>query len=276
MEARRFKIFKNVILKIVNLKAIKNFFVKHRKLFLILGIGAVLVAIHIPFYMAHRVEDDAYISFTCGRNLADTGIDGFNIGEKVSVCTSHFYVFLIAGARIISGNFFIPVVMFVNFVIFLCSLYMLSSLFFPDLRRRLILWAISSLSPVSLLITDKGMETSLLLFLIVIILRWIYTQKANFITYAALFLMPFVRPDWAAFICLPILFIFIKNKKFDGKIFFSIVCGILSFFLFNKLYFGSFLNQSIIAKSTMSVKVPFLILLKSVFFLERFWHIHAV
>ncbi|MGA2417792.1 MAG: hypothetical protein ABSF55_00935 [Candidatus Staskawiczbacteria bacterium] len=233
------------------MKILQEVFIKHRSLFLILCVGVALVLIHIPFYMTGNIQDDAYIYFRCGQNLADSGVYGFNNGEKVSACTSHLYVFMIAAVRLVFGNFFIPAIMFVNFVIFLCGLYILSSLFFSDLKRRLLVWGISSLMPISLVISNRGMETPLLILLIVIVFKWIYTQKADFFTYSALFLIPFVRPDWAVFILMPILFVFVKNKKFDYKIFFISMFGILAFFLFNKLYFGSFLNQTIIAKSIM-------------------------
>lgn len=248
----------------------KKFFKKHRLLLLILGTGFLLVLLHIPFYLAHRIEDDSYISFTCGKTLAESGTLGFNKGEKISVCTSHLYVLIIAASHLVFGDFFIQAVMLFNLIISLWALYIMSSLFYAGLKQRLILWSISSFLPQALLIVDKGMETPILIFLIAVILKWVCSQKFGLSACFALFLVPFVRPDWAVFILLPIIYVFIKNRKIDYKILLSAISGTLAFFIFNKLYFGHFLNQSIIAKSHLIVKTPFWELLGKVFFSNDF------
>lgn len=227
----------------------KNLLEKNRFLFLILVIGAILLLARIPFYLTNYIQEDAYISFRCGVNLSETGIYGYNVGEKVSACTSHLHVLIIAIAHYIFGEFFIPILIFISTLALIYGLYILSLIFFSDLKWRLALWAFSALTPISFVISNAGMETSLLILLVALIFKWIYNQEANFWTYTALFLMPFVRPDWSVFMAMIIFLIFIRNKKFDYKIFTSVMSGITAFILFNYLYFGIFLNQSIVAKS---------------------------
>lgn len=227
----------------------KNLLAKNRFLFLILAIGVILLLTRIPFYLTHYIQEDAYISFRCGVNFSETGIYGYNVGEKVSACTSHLYVLIIAIAHYIFGRFFIPILIFISTLALVYSLYILSSLFFSDIRWRLALWTFSALTPISFVISNAGMETSFLILLVTLILKWAYDREANFWTYAALFLMPFARPDWPVFMAMIIFLIFIRNKKFDYKIFAGVISGIVAFILFNYLYFGIFLNQSIVAKS---------------------------
>jgi hypothetical protein len=64
-----------------------------------IGAGLLFLLVRLPFFWTRAVQEDAFISFRCARNFADTGVYGFNAGERVSAATSHAYVFLLALLR---------------------------------------------------------------------------------------------------------------------------------------------------------------------------------
>lgn len=212
-------------------------------------IGLLLLIVRTPFYLTRHVQEDAFISWRCAKNIIDYGVYGFNPNEAVSASSSHLYVFISAIVYFVTGNYFIISMLIINSVIFIFAALLISKTLFDDKNDIALFWVLISILPISLVISYSGMETSLLLFAIAILIYNLRFNKHDKIAFLILFLLPFIRPDavLAAFIYLFTLYFF--KKKIDIKSIIVFVAGIIMFLAFNKMYFSTFLNQSVVAKS---------------------------
>ena len=212
------------------------------------AVGCVLVLFRIPYYFTGHVQEDAFITFRCALNLARTGIYGYNAGEKVSGSTTHLYVFWVALLDKIGGGFHLPLVLAINTAFLVVGLYLLSGLLARDQGERLWLWVLITISPAALLISYSGMETSLLVLTVGLALTG-YQRPASFTSAAAVALLPWIRPDAVAFAGMIIVLFTIKQRRLAWPTIAALGIGTASLIAFNFLYFGSVLNQTIIAKS---------------------------
>ena len=213
-------------------------------------VALLLVLYRLPFFYTQHIQEDAYITWRCAVNLANTGIYAFNIGERVSASTSHLYVFFVAFIRYITGTSFIPVVLVINTVILVCGLFLLSATLFSDLRRRLVFWILISVTPAALLISYSGMETSLVIGLVCLILYGLLGRHGWSFIYLPMALLPWARPDAVVIGSILIVGAMIMNKQLPYGMITCLIVGLISVLCFNYLYFGAFLNQTIIAKSS--------------------------
>lgn len=212
----------------------------------------LLLLIRIPFLFTRHVQEDAYISLRCAENLAETGVYGFNPGEKVSSSTAHLYVFIAALVRLAAGgSAYIPVMLVLNILFFLAGTYLISRVLIEGRVQQILLWACISILPVSLLISYSGMETSLLVFLIGAGLYLYDRSKNRALALLVLALMPWVRPDAVAYALLILFWYNVRDRRLDWVGAGAVACGFAVLLLFNQVYFGSILNQSIIAKQLM-------------------------
>lgn len=212
----------------------------------------LLLLLRVPFFFTHHVQEDAYISLRCAENLAETGVYGFNPGEKVSSSTSHLYVFFAALIRLLVGhNAYIPVMQVLNTLFFLAGTYFLACVFFDQRKDRLLLWLLISALPVALLISYSGMETSLLIFLIGSALYLHHTQRKPWLAYLVMALLPWVRPDAVAYSLLIIFWGSLRDRKLQWGSILAVLGGVTTLILFNRVYFGTLLHQSINAKLLM-------------------------
>lgn len=212
----------------------------------------LLLAIRVPFYFTHHIQEDAYISLRCAENLAETGVYGFNPGERVSASTAHLYVFLAALVRLAVGkNAFIPVIQVVNSLLFLFGTWFIARALTKEEGRALWLWALLSSIPLALLASYSGMETSLLIFIIGGVLFLVSRERSNWLVLAGLVLLPWVRPDAIAYALLIIFWDSLHHKRVMWAGLTAAIIGLGSLLLFNQVYFGSLLHQSINAKLLM-------------------------
>lgn len=212
----------------------------------------LLLAIRVPFYFTHHIQEDAYISLRCAQNLAETGVYGFNAGEKVSASTSHLYVFLATLVRLLVGeNAFIPVMQVVNSILFLFGTWFLARTLLKEAGRALWLWVLLSSIPLALLASYSGMETSLLVFIIGGVLYLNLRTGSKWMVWIRLALLPWVRPDAIAFALLMVIWNSLRHKRVMWGGVAAVFIGLGSLLLFNQLYFGAFLHQSINAKLLM-------------------------
>lgn len=219
-----------------------------KKAVIFTAIFLVLILVRIPYYLTHHIQEDAYITLRCAENLAETGVYGYNPGERVSASTSHLYVFLAAITRLAAGKTaFIPTLLVVNTILFVAGVYFLARLLQPD-KGMWVLWIILSLLPVSLLISYSGMETSLLIFIIGLVLYLLHEQQHRWLALLSLVLIPWVRPDAIACSLIILFWESIRSRKPRFDLAGALLTGIGAFFAFNWLYFGAFLNNSILAK----------------------------
>ena len=186
----------------------------------------LLLLIRIPFLFTHHVQEDAYISLRCAENLAETGVYGFNPGEKVSSSTAHLYVFIAALVRLAAGgSAYIPVMLVLNILFFLAGTYLLSRVLIEGRVQQILLWACISILPVSLLISYSGMETSLLVFLIGAGLYLYDRSKNRALALLVLALMPWVRPDAVAYALLIVFWYSVRDRRLDWVGAGAVACG---------------------------------------------------
>ena len=120
------------------------------------------------------------------------------------------------------------------------AIYFISSCLTLDFNKKLLIWLFASLTPIALLISYSGMETSLLIFLISLIIYGFWGKGSPSISYFAIALLPWnwhLTQQSLEFILITARWI--QSKKIPFSSFLCLFIGIASFFLFNKLYFGS-------------------------------------
>lgn len=213
-----------------------------------LAFGAALVLLRVPFYLTRHVQEDAYITMRCAKTLADTGVYGFNAGERVSASTSHLYVALCAALRLVFGDSFVEAALVADTVLFVIGAYLLAAALTTTPRRRYALWLLAAASPVALVISYCGMETSLLVFALGVAVHGLVTSRRALLA-GALLAMPFIRPDAVAVCALLCLTAALLNRRSLPAAALGTTTGAGALAAFNYLYFGNVLNQTILAKS---------------------------
>ncbi len=218
----------------------------------ILIVFVLLLLLRVPFYLTHHVQEDAYISLRCAGNLVETGVYGFNPGERVSSSTSHLYVFIAALVRLVTGHTaFLPAMLVLNTLLFLAGTFFIARVLLQDEKQQLFLWVLISSLPVSLLISYSGMETALLVFLLGSALYLVQHSNNRPLLWLILALLPWVRPDAVAFALLIVFWSSVRERRLCWGGGGAVLVGIAALLLFNQFYFGSLLHQSINAKMLM-------------------------
>ena len=236
-------------------------------------VGSLLVLARVPYYLTGHVQEDAYITFRCARNLAESGQYGFNLGERVSASTSHLSVFLAALFHVITSEHYVLAMLLVQTL----ALVMAASLLAAAIRHSFAacpdakLWCILALTPSGLLVSYSGMETALLVLVICALLHALGNASSHSWLLAASFLAPWLRPDAVAYVGVLCAALSLRNRRAAVQHAVGCAAGLAALLVFNKLYFGTWLHQTIIAKSVAyrdaaSVGIgPFLARLKMVF-----------
>lgn len=212
----------------------------------------LLLALRLPFYLTRHVQEDAYISLRSAQNLALTGVYGFNAGERISASTSHLYVFIAAIVRLLVGEpAFIPVVLIFNTMFLLIGTWFIARALADERSRKILLWVFLSVIPISLLTSYSGMETSLLILVTGALLYLMKTRQRRLWVLLGLAALPWIRPDAVAFALLLVFWDMVHAKRFKWLELIAVMSGLVTLLVFNKLYFGAFLHQSITAKMLM-------------------------
>ncbi|GEM_PF-735983 len=224
----------------------------YRRFIIVVAIGVLLIVLHIAFHWTSAIQEDAYITLRCAVNLANTGVYGFNPGERVSAATSHAYVFLAATAYHLARKWFIPTLAITNSCLLILAAYLLASVLFLDYWRKIFLWTLVCSSPLALGIAYSGMEYCLLLLVISVIVHGMFQQWTGPHAYVAMMLLPWVRPDAIAFGGILLCCLAVRLRRVPLAMGFSLLVGLVSWLSFNYLYFGSPVTQSMIAKGLIS------------------------
>jgi hypothetical protein len=218
--------------------------------FFLVGLGLCLT--RVPFFRTHFIQDDALISLRCAVQLADTGIYGFNPGVRTSASTSHLYVFLAALIRRVAGESYLPIVLAVNTVLLIIGLLLITRALIRRRETLLGAWILLALTPVAIVISQTGMETSLLVFLLGIVLAELRDRDVpSWRGLTGLALLPWVRPD-AVVICAIVAFsLWFRMRRGAVVAAVASAIGTLGLLAFNLFYFGQVLNQTIVAKEVV-------------------------
>lgn len=213
------------------------------------ALGVMLAGARLPFALAHPLQDDAFITWRCALQLADTGVYGFNAGERVSASTSHAYVLAVALLRLVFGSSYLGATLAMNTVLTVAALFLVSSALFEDARLREACWALSALTPMAIVVSISGMETGLLLFTMGVALFALERPRRGRWELVALALLPWVRLD-ALFLAGAMVLAYGCKGDRGRRVMplLATLFGLGTVLAFNRLYFGSFLNQSIVAK----------------------------
>ncbi len=218
---------------------------------LLLSLLLVLILVRVPFFFTHHIQEDAYIHFQHARSLTQTGVFGFNPGERVSGSTSPLYTVLIAPVFALFGDRGIPVILLLNGLLFNVAALLIAWGVCPDglRKRRLLIAVFISLTPAGLVASYSGMETSLLILLFAILLfGYMYEAGAKYSPFALL-LLPWTRIDSAAFVALYLLALCFKSRRracLEGLVYGGSLLAMLVTF---QIYFGDPLPQTVRAKA---------------------------
>jgi len=220
-----------------------------------LGLGAALLLVQVPFLFTGHVQEDAYIAFRCARNLATTGIYGFNAGQAVSASTSHLGVALAAAAHVVAGSGFIVLVQVLYCSATIAATWLIAqSLGDTDTGAERI-WIIGALSPVSLLIGYSGLETGALLLATALLVRALARSRCSWSTWLAAAALPWIRPEAVAIGLIVVVAGSISGtltRRDRTLLVLTILATSTAWLAFNRLYFGGYLTQTILAKALLS------------------------
>jgi hypothetical protein len=162
----------------------------------LIGLCGFLILTHLPFFWTEHVQEDAYISFRTGFNLADHGELTFNLGENYAATTSLLYGYLIATVRLLAGRLAIPLILGLNALAAFLAIILVGHSF--QLRGRW-LWAFGllvGLTSGALVASFNGMETSWYL-LFIATLMWClgHPRDARWLFFSLIVISPLVRPE---------------------------------------------------------------------------------
>jgi hypothetical protein len=219
-----------------------------------IAVGTALLAAQVPFILTGHIQEDAYITYRCAMNLVATGVYGYNPGERVSASTSHLSVVIAALARRFAGGYFVVTTQVLYGLATLVGLYLMTAAVVRDSRTQIWVWMAIAVFPVSLMIAYGGMETALVVLLTGAIMRSTYETRPTIATGIAFVLLPWARPDAAVIGILTIAAATtIGNASRRTAMMYGalLAAGGATMLLFNRVYFGAFLPQTIHAKAAV-------------------------
>ncbi|MBT0552098.1 hypothetical protein [Riemerella anatipestifer] len=208
----------------------------------------ITLLIKIPFLFTHHIQEDAFITWNVAQNLIDYGVIGFNGEEPISASTTHLYVFLSAFFQLISGEYFVYVILLVNSFLFGLGSIFLGKVFFSERKQLFWFVILLNLLPPSITASVLGMEYGLLFFLYTIFIYYAVVKNKNIVYFILPILLIWTRLDTVIFLGILGLLLLIFTRKINPYFFFGGLLGLGSVLLFNYLYFGDIVNHTIVAK----------------------------
>lgn len=157
---------------------------------------AVLTLLHAPFLWTGHVQEDSYISFRTGFNLADHGVLTFNPGERYASTTSLLYGYLVALIRLGSGSLAVGTILLLDAIAAALAVVLIARSFALTGRA---LWSFTLLVGMSngaLIASFNGMETPwYLLYIALLTLCLGQAGTTRWLFVALVTLSPLMRPD---------------------------------------------------------------------------------
>lgn len=197
------------------------------------------------------IQEDAFIYLRIAENLSRHGEYAYNLGENVSAATSHIYLALMAlVSRFSEYKSTFIVMSIINSILQFISVLVWGKILIKnhiDLNRYLL---IMTFIPISITVSNLGMETSLLIFIFSV---GFYLVKKDYLKslFLILLVLPLIRPDAIFFSLLLSFSYFLYNKKqFKNTLLllFASCLGLVFLIIINYLIFNVAINQTIIAK----------------------------
>lgn len=216
-----------------------------------------LVALRLPFLATHNVQEDAYISLRCARNIALGLGYGFNAGERVNASTAHAFVFLASlVCRIFGTAYYIPVWQLMCTCFIVGAVYCIASAVSSSDRERDLMWILGSATPIAILISILALETSLLILLIAVLILDLRRPLPRLLPLLSIALLPWVRADAVAIGLIYLVCQVLRDRRPNWLNAAALAAGAGGILIFNRLYFGQWLNQSIVAKQSFRLVYP--------------------
>jgi hypothetical protein len=212
----------------------------------------VLTLLRLPFLFTRHVQEDAYIYFRTGFNLADHGSLTFNLSEHYASTTSLLYGWFVAFVRLCVGPLAIPAVLALNAVAASTAIVVIGRSL--ELRRQR-LWVFAllvGLSNGALIASFNGMETSWYLLYISLLAACVgSTGAVEWLFVALMVIAPLVRPDAIALACAAAGAHWASRGRAGGRIgwlVLGIAAAVPLYVGLNLLFSGTWVTPSIIAK----------------------------
>ena len=216
----------------------------------------LIISFKTLFFFTGFILEDSYIAFRSAFNLADFGKFSYNLDETNTGVTSKIFGLVCAFFRLIFKEYAIlSIVAFNTIISFFSSLFIficIKNIFYNEDRVLLkndifILIAIIFLNPSISIIGVVGLEFSVLVFFISLVLLGIIKDKKTLIS--LVLFIPFLRIELIGFVLILSFFYlyFLKWKNFFLIIFFGILGSLLNLYL-NYIFDGSYLPGTAVAK----------------------------
>ena len=226
--------------------------------------------------MTHRIVaiDDAFISYRYAENLLSSGQLVFNSGERVEGATNLLWILVLAGLKFVSGFRLEVLSISASLLLLLftqarCAVLLrqIGLKFWPILVALLIVFGTGD---VFLTVTN-GLEASLYAALLTEALAAVYTGR-RIILGVTIGLLFMTRPE-GALVGLIILGAFwnqFSDRRKVAQVTLPFVALVFGTTLFRVVYFGSWLPNSIIAKSFPLAMLPYVVRNNSIPYLFDF------
>lgn len=228
--------------------------------FLIITFAVIVLGVN-TFQKAEYVPDDTYIYLQYAKNIASGHGFSFNPGEQSYGVTSPLWVIILALPNLLGVNAF----WFSKFADLVCALlsiflfYQLARIFFKDELIAASCAALFTVNAWFIRWSFTGMETSFAVMLVVYIFLLFFRSRYS-LMFFMLGLFYLTRPE--GFILVIVLFAVVVYKSIKSKELKAAVLGkyvlftaipVLIFLAYAKLSFGSFVPNTALGKSTLTL-----------------------
>ena len=209
---------------------------------------AVILALYFAGYYFFRL-DDTFIFYKYAKNIAEGNGYVFNLGEKINATTSPLYTLILASLYwIIKPIYSDSFVILGNLISISSILLILFSMKKIYNNNDYFYWFAAIFLAMPLLKFGFGMETFLNLALIVFSI-YLYISERFLLASALAGLTVLARFDSILFAGIIFLYYIFDKRKFPSiKMIAVFLLVITPWFVFSKIYFGSFLPTTIGAK----------------------------
>jgi hypothetical protein len=215
-----------------------------------IAIGLLLslcVGMRIWFWNAtHLALEDALITFRYAENIASGNGFVYNIHERILGTTTPLWTLVLAGAKFAGADLFTSSKM-LGILLDAITLILIISILYPFSTRSAIFSSLFfATSPAIIPISISGMETSLLLCMMSILLLG-YVRK-NMLFGIGIALTILTRIDGAIFVVVFAVAGILQDRKWAYRQLLIACLYCAPWYIFSLTYFGSIFPQSLLAK----------------------------
>lgn len=204
------------------------------------------------FLLTHHIQEDAFITWRVAQNLMEYGVIGFNGDTKISASTTHLYVFVSYLFNLIFGKeYFIEPLLIFNSILFTIGSLFLSHLLLKTPWHKAIFIFLFGILPPAIKVSILGMEYGLLFFLEMALLYYGFKKEKKWALIVLPILIMLTRIDTVIFLGIVFLVDLFWNKKIRWPYVLGGVFGVSTALAFNWLYFGEWVNNTIVAKKLL-------------------------